>query len=210
MDPSSMMGGMGGGGGGGIGGVLGGYGQGVAASQAAQHGGPPPLQMQSQQPFRQNQPGPTMIPMQPTRPAQVTQQPQQQTLGINNDADPDDMSHGITAARGTAAGNAARQSSLQTAINNFHAAQALSAQSTPAETQQKPATQSQLNLAQLAQRVQSDTAMETAAQSSQNPNTQWASQQPVNPANVQDMNDAEDYVNQNAYTPAGLFGGNGG
>jgi len=54
-------------------------------------------------------------------------------------------------------------------------------------------------------------ANETAAQQYQNnPNYQWASQQPVNPANVQDMHDAEDYVNQNAYTPAGLFVGDGG
>jgi hypothetical protein len=205
MDPGSMMGGMGGG-------MMGGGG-GQSSTPAPPTPAPQPAPVQ----FRPNQAGPVTI--QPTQlhpqqvmPSQVFT-PQTKFYSsepMENDEDPDDMSHGITAARGTAAGNAARQSSLQTAINNFHAAQALSAQSTPAETQQKPATQSQLNLAQLAQRVQSDTAMETAAQSSQNPNTQWASQQPVNPANVQDMNDAEDYVNQNAYTPAGLFGGNGG
>ena len=210
MDPSSMMGGAGGGGGG-IGGVLGGYGKGVAASQAAQHGGPPPLQMQQQQPFRQNQPGPVMAPMMQGQPTQITPPPQAQPWGINIGTD-NDASHGYSSAVGKMAGNAARASSLQTAISNFHQAQALGNQAPPQSIQTQGAQQQpQPSLAQLSRQLQADTAQESAAQQYQsNPNYQWASQQPVNPANVQDMNDAEDYVNQNAYTPAGLFGGDGG
>lgn len=137
------------------------------------------------------------------QPQQVTPQqafqPQQQwgmQLGTG------DPNRGITEMRGLAAGNAARQSSLAAAISNFRESQALGGQSQQA---QPPQRAPQANLAQLTRQVQADTAQESAAQQYRaNPNYQWANQQHVNPENVQTMNAAEDYVNNNQ-GPQNLF-----
>jgi len=195
-----MMGG-GGGGGAGMGSMFSAYGAGVKPQ-----GGPSqPLQAQQQQPFRQNQPGPaTAQPIQ-AQPQQVNQPQQSQPWGIIGTDN--DTSHGYSATAGKMAGNAARASSLQTAISNYHQAQALGNQAPPQSTQAQGAQrQPQSNLAQLSRQLQADTAGESAAQQYQaNPNYQLASQQQVNPANMQDMNNAENYVNQNANTPRNLL-----
>lgn len=197
-----MMGG-GRGGGAGMGSMFSAYGAGVKPQ-----GGPSqPLQAQQQQPFRQNQPGPATAQSIQAQPQQVNQPQQSQPWGIIGTDN--DTSHGYSATAGKMAGNAARASSLQTAISNFHQAQSLGNQTPPQSTQAKGAQrQPQSNLAQLSRQLQADTASESAAQQYQsNPNYQWASQQQVNPANVSDMNNAENYVNQNAHTPAATFGG---
>ena len=195
-----MMGGGGGGGMGGMGSMFSAYGQGVKPQ-----GGPSqPSQNQQLQQFRPNQAGPAMAQSVPIQSAQVTPQPQAQPWGIASGwGDDNDMAHGHTAAVGKAAGNAARQSSLQTAISNFHQAQSLGNQSLPQSTQTQGAQRQPTgNLAAMARQLQADTASETAAQ---NPNTQWASQQPVAPGQIGTMDAAENYVNQNAYTPPNLL-----